>query len=106
MYLTLTEKIASPSGITPPQSQCGDSEYTISDIDGNIYNTVKMGNQCWMRENLNTTKDPSGASITRYCYSEIVGNCDVYGELYVWATIMNGQASSVAILSGGPGDLP
>ncbi len=52
------------------------------------------------------TRIHRGASITRYCYSEIVGNCDVYGGLYAWATIMNGQASSVAILSGGPGDLP
>ena len=32
---------------------------TVTDHEGNIYNTVKIGNQCWTKENLRTTTSPS-----------------------------------------------
>ncbi len=58
----------------------------VYDIDGNFYNTILIGDQCWMKENLNVTKDPIGNNITRYCYDDIPGNCDLYGGLYDWST--------------------
>ncbi len=32
---------------------------TVTDHEGNVYATVQIGNQCWMRDNLRTTTSPS-----------------------------------------------
>lgn len=62
---------------------------TIKDVDGNGYNTVSIGDQCWMKENLKVTKDPQGNDITRYCYDNDPNICDTDGGLYDWNTAMN-----------------
>ncbi len=36
---------------------------SVTDIDGNTYNTVQIGSQCWMAENLKTTTYRNGTSI-------------------------------------------
>lgn len=84
----------------------GDDPNTVTDIDGNVYPIIFIGDQIWMGENLRTTKDAAGNTITRNCYNNDVANCNIYGGLYEWTTIMNGAASSVANPSGVQGICP
>jgi uncharacterized protein (TIGR02145 family) len=68
------------------------------DYAGKIYNTVLIGNQCWLKENLdvgtmidgNQTPDPTpGGTIEKYCYGNDIANCSIYGGLYQWYEAMN-----------------
>ncbi len=73
----------------------------VTDIDGNEYVTVIIGNQEWMAENLRVTRDANGNDIDRYCYDDDPDWCELYGGLYSWHTVMNGEASS----SNNPSDV-
>ncbi|MCX6793054.1 MAG: prepilin-type N-terminal cleavage/methylation domain-containing protein [Candidatus Falkowbacteria bacterium] len=86
----------SPNGLF----NCGQK---ISDVDGNQYDTVQVGSQCWMKQNLNTgvrinscssgVGCPSGGPvdqldngiIEKYCYADLSSNCNTYGGLYQWS---------------------
>jgi uncharacterized protein (TIGR02145 family) len=41
---------------------------TVADVEGNVYRTVRIGNQYWTTENLRTTKYTNGTSIGNACY--------------------------------------
>ena len=95
--------------------QCGVN--TISDYDGNIYNTVRIGNQCWMKENLRTTNYADGTPIlpgstysatTAYYYApnNDSSNVAAYGYLYNWPALMHEATSSDANPSGVQGICP
>lgn len=73
---------------------------TITDSDGNVYNTVLIGGQCWMAENLNIGNRIDGSSsqtdngiIEKYCYNNSDAQCDVYGGLYQWDEMMGYTAT-------------
>ncbi len=91
---------------------CGTS--TIKDYDGNVYNTVKIGNQCWTKENLKTTHYSDGTEIaagnsdtsSTIAYHYVLGNASLYGRLYNWAATMRGGSSSSANPSGVQGICP
>lgn len=65
------------------------------DADGNIYETVTIGDQVWMAENMRSTKDRDGNAIAkgyetsvttpyRYCPDDNSANVSKYGYLYNW----------------------
>ncbi|TSA27894.1 MAG: hypothetical protein D4R67_05220 [Bacteroidetes bacterium] len=63
--------------------------------EGQMYNTVQIGCQCWLKENLNVGTMISGsqpqsdnATIEKYCYGDNTANCDTYGGLYQWNEVM------------------
>ena len=72
---------------------CG--ENLVDSRDSQSYETVQIGDQCWMAENLNvgTRIDGSQAqadnsTIEKYCYDNNESNCDTYGGLYQWNEMM------------------
>ena len=90
---------------------------TVTDYDGNTYNTVQIGTQCWMKENLKTRHYADGTTIPvgsassttiSYCYypNSATNTKDMYGMLYNWKAVMNNSTHSNAIPSGVQGVCP
>ena len=74
--------------------ECGYS--FIDERDGQEYNTVQIGTQCWMAKNLNfgtridgVVEMTNNGTTEKYCYENTESNCDVYGGLYQWDEMMN-----------------
>jgi len=93
------------AAVTTPSFTCGTS--TVSDIDGNTYNTVSIGTQCWTQENLRVRRYNNGAEIrfdttggtagngtgqtwtgwtigALTIYARDTSNLRIYGYLYNW----------------------
>ena len=58
--------------------------------DGQVYKTVKIGDQIWMAQNLNYTylQSTENMKSTNFCYDNDPENCAKYGRLYTWAAAM------------------
>jgi uncharacterized protein (TIGR02145 family) len=74
-------------------------DITATDYDGNVYHTVKLGTQCWTKENMRAThySDGSTTAPNGMYYSSPNGDYDnvaTYGYLYTWYTAARGYASS------------
>ena len=99
--LTIVDGVPAWSDI--PESNDG----TVTDIDGNVYQTVQIGNQVWMAENLRTTHYADGSPIDGvYTYDSDSENAINYGKLYTWDAVMNGESSSDSNPSGVQGVCP
>ena len=64
---------------------------TAKDIDGNEYQTVMMGEECWMRENLRTLHYADGRDITPTpeAPNNDPQNIARYGRLYTWYSVLD-----------------
>lgn len=103
---------------------------TVTDHEGNVYATVQIGNQCWMRDNLRTTTSPSTGTYlipaadanytytgkqARWYYNDSATYAPMnYGLLYNWnaavdtfntaygETSVNTSSSMVSVTFTGP----
>jgi uncharacterized protein (TIGR02145 family) len=87
-------------------TSAGEQTVPIIDLDGNIYDTVTIGTQTWMKENLKTTLFKNGTVIPlitdktawyylttpAYCwYNNDEFNKYTYGALYNWYAVNTGN---------------
>jgi uncharacterized protein (TIGR02145 family) len=90
------------TGSVAPSFACGTS--SVSDVDGNSYNTVRIGTQCWTQSNLKVSKYrngdniPTGLSNTDWqsttagayaIYANDPVNDGLYGKLYNYYAVMD-----------------
>jgi uncharacterized protein (TIGR02145 family) len=86
---------------------------TVTDVDGNVYQTVRIGNQVWTTENLRVTKYNDGSVISldtssvtwystitpKYCFYNNTTNADSikkYGALYNWYVVSPANPKKIA----------
>ncbi len=89
-----------PEKPVPPPVETG----TVTDIDGNVYQTIKIGNQWWMTENLKVTKYRDSTLIAKgtadtskwnndtaglYCIYDEISGVPTPGSLYNWHAVNN-----------------
>lgn len=61
------------------------AQNSVQDVEGNVYTTVKIGNQVWLSENLRSTKFQDGSKInTAFIPDDSEENLSKFGRLYSW----------------------
>lgn len=100
--LSFTTKQSGDPGTSDNQGEPNGSTGTVTDVEGNVYKTVKIGTQWWMAENLRTKKYNNGDPIPyitkdeewRYTelgaqtfYEEDSAKLNLYGRLYNWYAV-------------------
>jgi uncharacterized protein (TIGR02145 family) len=97
---------ATNSAGTSYGSQITFKTFTLADVDNNYYNTVTIGTQTWMSENLRTTKfndntvipcitdDSQWSALTTpaYCWynNDETSHKNTYGAMYNWFVVNSG----------------
>jgi len=66
------------------------------EYEGQMYNTIQVFSQCWLKENLNvgimipaTQLAANNVIIEKYCYNYEPDSCAKYGGLYQWDEMMD-----------------
>ena len=104
LYIGYTDTLQSGILNSPEESQTFTFQYATNipcpgtptvTYEGQVYNTIQIFSQCWLKENLNVgTMIPGyqdmedNDTIEKYCYGNNPANCDNYGGLYIWDEMM------------------
>lgn len=79
---------------------------TVTDVDGNVYNTIQIGNQCWTKENLKVSKYADNSTIPAVALAADWTNLNTgawcnynnnsqfnatFGKLYNWFAVTNSK---------------
>jgi len=96
--LSQGEKCTTPDGILtnscsiPSSGTCG---ILLDERNNQSYETVQLGDQCWMAENLNvgemiinTNNQTVDSDIEKYCWNNEESYCNIEGGLYQWDEAM------------------
>jgi len=101
-FSSCSDRSVSPTAAEPELTDDGFELEVVTDVDGNVYPTKRIGGQLWMAENLRVTHYRNGEPISEisdgkdwaahvsgaYCiYAEVPGNADIYGLLYNWHAV-------------------
>jgi uncharacterized protein (TIGR02145 family) len=97
--VTLTQTTSACAGFT-----CGQP---LTDTrDNQVYATVLINTQCWMRQNLNiglaiagSGEQTNNGTLEKYCNYDLPSNCATYGGLYQWGELVqyvNGGSNSTS----------
>ena len=92
--------INDPGRTSPPEFD------SVTDFDGNVYLTVKIGNQWWMAENLRSVHYADGTPIQNFIYNNDTANVTTYGRLYRWAAALRNAGRTNSNPSGIQGASP
>lgn len=81
--------------VNQPEFECGRD--SIRDIDGNMYATVKIGEQCWTQQNLKTLRNPNYPDSVVYlegvyCFKDYCSGIE--GAHYTYSAMLNGDEAA------------
>ena len=85
---------SSSVGAIPCKTETEDNcEYgtLVDERDGQVYKTVKIGEQWWMAENLNYAylQPTSTLDSSSWCYNDSAEYCEKFGRLYLWSAAID-----------------
>jgi uncharacterized protein (TIGR02145 family) len=67
---------------------------SITDYDGNVYHTITIGNQVWLKENLKSLHYSDGTLIPGVvAYNNSDSLAEIYGRLYPWNAAMKNSTT-------------
>jgi uncharacterized protein (TIGR02145 family) len=81
--------LITPNGFSSNNQGYLNTDSIITDYDGNVYQTVKIGSQTWLKQNLKSIHYADGTSIPDVVgYNNSDSMAAIYGRLYTWNAAM------------------
>jgi len=104
LYIGYTDTLQSGKLDTPDASETYTFQFATNipcpgtptvTYEGQVYNTIQIFSQCWLKENLNVGTMIQGIegmadndTIEKYCFNNEPDSCTKYGALYQWDEMM------------------